>query len=120
MGCGRRHGAVGGVRQRYRPVSGRHVQPVHLFPLLMPAQDSPSAPLAGRADLILIALFIAILAVPGLGLLIGADRAQVSEAEMRALTALPQWSWQRDQLATWPDRFQRYFNDRFAFRNELI
>ena len=33
---------------------------------------------------------------------------------------MPSWSWQREELATWPDRFQRYFNDRFAFRNELI
>jgi alginate O-acetyltransferase complex protein AlgJ len=86
----------------------------------MPAPDSPSASLARRADQVLIALFLAILAVPGLGLLISVDRAQVSEAEMRALTAWPEWSWQRDQLATWPDRFQRYFNDRFAFRNALI
>jgi hypothetical protein len=86
----------------------------------MPAPVSPSASSARRADQILIALFLAILAVPGLGLLVGADRAQVSEAEMRALTPLPEWSWQRDRLATWPDRFQQYFNDRFAFRNELI
>ncbi len=39
---------------------------------------------------------------------------------MRRLADFPEWSWQRDAMATWPDRFQRYFNDRFAFRNALI
>src|SRR6185312_11415804 len=69
---------------------------------------------------VLIALFLAIIATPGLGLLLGVDRSQVSEAEMRRLTEFPEWSWQRDALATWPDRFERYFKDRFAFRNALI
>jgi hypothetical protein len=73
-----------------------------------------------RVDVVLIALFLAIIATPGLGLLLGVDRSQVSEAEMRRLTEFPEWSWQRDALATWPDRFERYFKDRFAFRNALI
>ena len=65
-------------------------------------------------------MFLAIIAVPGVGLLLGIDRAQVSEAEMRKLSEFPTWSWNREQLATWPDRFHTYFNDRFAFRNRLI
>ena len=73
-----------------------------------------------RMDIALVALFLAILVTPGLGLVLGLDRTDVSEAEMRRLTEFPEWSWQRPAMATWPDRFQRYFNDRFAFRNELI
>jgi alginate O-acetyltransferase complex protein AlgJ len=68
----------------------------------------------------LIAVFLVLIAVPGLGLVLGVDRSQVSEAEMRELAEFPVWSWQREALAAWPDRFQRYFNDRFAFRNTLI
>jgi len=81
---------------------------------------SPSAHRSKRGDAALVALFLAMIAVPGLGIVAGVDREQVSEAEMRRLTDFPEWSWRRDQLATWPDRFQRYFNDRFAFRNALI
>ena len=84
------------------------------------AMTSVSPRPSRRADAAVIVLFLAIISVPGLGLLLGADRAQVSEAEMRRLTDFPQWSWQRDAIATWPDRFQRYFNDHFAFRNALI
>jgi hypothetical protein len=77
-------------------------------------------PARRRADVMLIVLFLAMLAIPGLGLVLGVDRAQVSEAEMRTLAQFPSWSWQREKLAAWPDQFQRYFNDRFAFRNALI
>ena len=84
------------------------------------AAPGVSRPRSPRGDVVLIALFLAIIATPGLGLLLGIDRSQVSEAEMRRLTEFPEWSWQRDALATWPDRFERYFKDRFAFRNALI
>jgi len=72
------------------------------------------------ADLILIGLFLAMIAIPGAGLVAGFDQSQVSEAEMRALTEFPTWVWRREAAASWPDRFQQYFNDRFAFRNQLI
>jgi len=84
------------------------------------AAPGVSRPRSPRMDIVLIALFLAIIATPGLGLLLGIDRSQVSEAEMRRLTEFPEWSWQRDALATWPGRFERYFKDRFAFRNALI
>jgi hypothetical protein len=84
------------------------------------AAPGVSRPRSPRVDVVLIALFLAIIATPGLGLLLGIDRSQVSEAEMRRLTEFPEWSWQREALATWPDRFERYFKDRFAFRNALI
>lgn len=88
----------------------------------MPGPDSPAAgPMARRrADRAVIVLFLAVLAAPGLGLVLGVDRANVSEAEMRELAAFPAWSWDRAAIAAWPDRFQKYFNDRFAFRNALI
>jgi hypothetical protein len=82
--------------------------------------ERAAAPRNRRADIALVVLFLAILAVPGLGLVLGLDRAQVSEAEMRRLADFPEWSWRRDAIAEWPDRFQRYFNDHFAFRNALI
>jgi hypothetical protein len=83
---------------------------------------TPTAPVprSRRADILLVAVFLAIIAIPGLGLVLGVDRSQVSEAEMRRLADFPQWSWQREAMAAWPDRFQHYFNDRFAFRNALI
>jgi alginate O-acetyltransferase complex protein AlgJ len=73
-----------------------------------------------RADAAIVLLFLVVLAIPGLGLVFGVDRSQVSEAEMRRLADFPEWSWNRDAMAQWPERFQRYFNDRFAFRNRLI
>jgi hypothetical protein len=79
-----------------------------------------TVPRSRGGNLLLAATFLAIIAAPGLGLLLRADRTQISEAEMRRLADFPEWSWQREAMATWPDRFQRYFNDRFAFRNALI
>jgi len=73
-----------------------------------------------RSDIAIVVLFLAILATPGLGLVFGVDREQVSEAEMRRLADFPAWSWNRDAMAQWPDHFQQYFSDRFAFRNALI
>jgi alginate O-acetyltransferase complex protein AlgJ len=73
-----------------------------------------------RADLAIVVLFLAVLAIPGVGLVADVDPQQVSEAEMRRLADFPEWSWNREAMAQWPDRFQRYFNDHFAFRNALI
>ena len=78
------------------------------------------APARRRADRMVIALFLAIIAVPGVGLMLGVDRARISESEMRELTPWPAWSWQRQAIAAWPERFQKYFNDHFAFRQALI
>jgi hypothetical protein len=84
----------------------------------LPPADEPMRRRA--VDILVIAMFLIVIAMPGLGLLMGIGRARISEAEMRQLATLPPWSWQRDQLAAWPGRFQTYFKDRFAFRNELI
>jgi hypothetical protein len=67
-----------------------------------------------------IVLFVTVILVPALGLVLGLDRASVSESEMRELASFPAWSWKPSALATWPDAFQRYFEDHFALRNRLI
>lgn len=82
--------------------------------------ERPAASRRRSADAAIVILFLAILVIPGLGLLLGVDRSDVSEAEMRRLAEFPTWSWDRRAMAQWPDQFQRYFNDRFAFRNALI
>jgi alginate O-acetyltransferase complex protein AlgJ len=80
----------------------------------------PAPPLRRRADRVVTVLFLAILAVPGSGLLLGIDRARISESEMRKLAEWPAWSWDRGTITAWPSRFQQYFNDHFAFRQRLI
>jgi alginate O-acetyltransferase complex protein AlgJ len=67
-----------------------------------------------------VALFAALILVPGLGLVLGLDRVSISESEMRELASFPVWSWEPSALSTWPDAFQRYFEDHFALRNRLI
>jgi len=80
------------------------------------AHDAPR----NRWNPILVVLFLAIIATPGIGLALGADRAALSESEMRELAKFPAWSWQRSDIAKWPAAFQRYFEDHFAFRNQLL
>jgi alginate O-acetyltransferase complex protein AlgJ len=85
-------------------------------------RDSSTAP--GRVrragELAIVVLFLVIIAVPGLGLALGVDRATISESEMRELADWPEWSWTRKGLAAWPDAFQTYFEDHFTLRNWLI
>jgi alginate O-acetyltransferase complex protein AlgJ len=73
-----------------------------------------------RADRLVVIVFLAIIAAPGIGLALGIDRAALSESEMRELAKWPAWSWQRSAMAQWPQSFQRYFEDHFAFRNRLL
>lgn len=68
----------------------------------------------------LVIVFVLVLVLPGLGLLLGVDRATISESEMRELAPPPRWSWTTAGLAAWPGAFERYFDDHFAFRNRLI
>lgn len=65
-------------------------------------------------------VFLLALVIPGAGLALGVDRVDVSEAEMRELAPWPTWSWRVSALREWPDAFQRYFEDHFAFRNRLM
>jgi hypothetical protein len=84
--------------------------------------ELPSAAARTRrpGELAIVTLFLIIIAVPGLGLALGLDRARISESEMRELADWPQWSWTRAGLVAWPDAFQTYFEDHFTLRNRLI
>ena len=58
-----------------RAVGRWHLQPVHLLPLLMQVQveaTGVSRPRSRRMDVALVALFLAIIVAPGLGLVLGA------------------------------------------------
>jgi alginate O-acetyltransferase complex protein AlgJ len=74
-----------------------------------------------RAEhLAVVAVFLALVLAPGVGLVLGIDRATVSEAEMRELSRAPAWSWTFSDAARWPAAFQRYFEDHFGFRARLL
>lgn len=68
----------------------------------------------------LVVLFLVAITTPGFGLLLGLDRATVSESEMRELVPAPVFPNTLADLAAWPGAFERYFDDHFAFRNRLI
>jgi alginate O-acetyltransferase complex protein AlgJ len=68
----------------------------------------------------LVIVFVLIIVLPGLGLVLGVDRATISESEMRELAPPPRWAWTTAGVAAWPRAFERYFDDHFAFRNRLI
>lgn len=64
----------------------------------------------------LVVVFLALIAIPGIGLALGVDRSNVSEAEMRELATLPALTWDWQVVAG----FQQYFSDHFSFRSRLI
>ncbi len=81
------------------------------------ARDSQTHPPGALA---VVVLFTVMIAVPGLGLALGIDRATLSESEMRELALWPKWSWSPKDVAAWPDAFQKYFDDHFTWRARLI
>lgn len=94
----------------------------HPDPPLPAARRQASGPARVRVPgrVMLVAIFVAAIVAPGLGLLLGVDRTTVSESEMRELAAWPRWSWARHDVAAWPAAFQTYFEDHFALRSRLI
>jgi hypothetical protein len=82
-----------------------------------PLRDTQTRPPGAFA---IVVLFLVIITVPGFGLALGISRATVSESEMRELATWPKWSWAPQDMAAWPDAFQKYFEDHFALRNRLI
>jgi hypothetical protein len=70
-------------------------------------------------DRILIALFVLILVVPGIGLLLGIGQDD-GKGENRTLAPRPVVGLDRASLAALPDAFSRYFEDHFAFRALLV
>lgn len=70
--------------------------------------------------LAIVGAFIVVISLPGIGLMVGMGRASISESEMRTLAEWPSWSGRMRDMATWPAAFERYFNDHFAMRAQLI
>jgi hypothetical protein len=97
-------------------------------PTLSPSDPAPNGQRTGSVTphtrrgehVATVTLFLALILMPGLGLGLGFGRASVSESEMRELAVYPAWSWQPSILTAWPDAFQRYFEDHFALRSQLI
>lgn len=71
------------------------------------------------ADLALIVFFLAAIALPAAGLVIGVGVADGSD-ENRVLAPRPELRWNRASLAALPEAFTRYFEDRFALRSLLV
>ena len=72
-----------------------------------------------RADLAIAGIFLAVIMLPGLGLLFGWDRHTISESEMRELAKPPLWTAESTPTG-WLGEFERYFADHFAFRKLCI
>jgi len=66
-----------------------------------------------------ILFFIVLLCLPVTFMLIG-QRQTVSMQEKRALTPLPPWPTGLEELQTFPSRFEKFFNDHFGFRDQLL
>src|ERR1041385_1062477 len=99
-------GRVGDAERR------AHLQPVHLLPILM-------GPLHRRWERLLIALFVATIAVPGLATIPGIDRPDAA-TENRTLAPFPTLHFDLASLGAFPDAFTKYFEDNFSFRTRLV
>ena len=73
----------------------------------------------GRWDRILIALFLAVILIPGGGLLFGVEDEGV-RGENRTLVSAPAIHADVAALRALPDAFSRYVEDRFALRSWLV
>jgi hypothetical protein len=72
-----------------------------------------------RANVIVSAIFVVMITIPGAGLLLGLDPQTISTIERRELAKPPAWSADAT-IAGWLRDFERYFEDHFALRNHLI
>lgn len=70
-------------------------------------------------DRILIAVFVAMLLVPGAGLIAGLGQSS-GDDENRTLAPVPVVAADWASLRALPDAFTRYFEDHFAFRGSLV
>ncbi len=68
---------------------------------------------------ILIVLFIVAMTIPGVGTVLGLGRG-IGLAENRELAPFPTVQMNWASIREFPDRFTRYFNDNFAFRQRLV
>ena len=67
----------------------------------------------------LIAIFLATLCAPLIGMWLRLDR-DVPSAENRVLAEWPQLRWDAASLRALPEQLTRYFEDHFAFRQRLV
>jgi hypothetical protein len=67
----------------------------------------------------LVILFVVIIALPGVGTLLGRDGGD-AEAENRELAPFPRWAHTWQSLEALPDAFTTWFEDHFAFRDDLV
>jgi hypothetical protein len=84
----------------------------------MPSAADVPRPIPGARAIV--ALFVAAITLPGVGLALGFGRNAVSESEMRTLATWPAWSWRPADVIGWPHAFGDYFSDHFALRAQLI
>lgn len=70
-------------------------------------------------DRLLVLLFFIAISIPG-GRLLTAPAPQISAAENRVLAPRPVWSWDHQEMASFPRAFERYLGDHFGFREQLI
>jgi alginate O-acetyltransferase complex protein AlgJ len=68
---------------------------------------------------VLVILFVAIITLPGVGTLLGRDGGD-ADAENRELARFPQWSRTWQSVEAFPDAFTAWFEDHFAFRDDLV
>jgi hypothetical protein len=69
-------------------------------------------------DRFIVIAFLAIIAVPAVALLAGRDGARGNEN--RTPAPPPDWPRSWEAVRAWPDAFTRYFEDHFAFRDDLV
>jgi len=74
---------------------------------------------ASRADVILVAFFLIAITLPLVAKLVLPDRA-VAASENRRLAKFPKLDWKGKALEAFPSAFEKYYNDQFGFRDQLI
>jgi hypothetical protein len=67
-------------------------------------------------DSLLIATFVIGLFLP----LFFTNRRNVSDVEKRKLADLPELKWDQKSITTFPSKFEKFFNDRFGFRDQFV
>ena len=77
------------------------------------------SPLHRVWDRVLIVVFIAVIALPGIATIARIDRPTVAD-ENRALAPFPELHATLASLSAFPDAFTRYFEDNFSFRARLV
>jgi alginate O-acetyltransferase complex protein AlgJ len=70
-------------------------------------------------EVLVVVVFVAGIGLPLLGGLLGWDTG-LRPGENRSLAPAPELRLERGSIKAFPKQFERYFNDRFGFRNSLV